>query len=306
MSFIHNLLAFSTVFVWSANAVIIKACLAHMPSYIFNFGRFLLILPLAYFFKRPLQWSQLILIGLLINVSNFTFIGLALETEMGAGLSTVLNQTTTFFVLISSFFINKDRPKRNETLGMMIAFLGVALVAATQSSFNGSFKGILYILLAAFSSGLGMTLMYKFEIQPSLSHTVWLGAVSFLPFAFLARLHHTPVEILAYFTAASLQTWIALIFAAFIASLLAIKWWLYLLKFYPPSKVSGYLFLVSPLACLLSAICLGEKFTKIQLIAIVLVFIGVILSQRKFSDSLKNKKILWRPLKPKESTYGSR
>ena len=305
MSLIHNFLAFITVFIWSANAVIIKACLQHMPAYIFNFGRFLLILPLVFFFKRSLQWSHLIIIGLLTNVGNFTFIGLALETEIGAGLLTVLHQTTTLFAVISSYFINKDVPKRNEIIGMGVAFLGIGLIASTYGQFAGSLKGILYILIAALSSGLGITLMYKFKIKSSISHTVWLGAVTFLPFALIARFHCTPAEIFTYFITASLQTWIALIFSAFMVSIFATKLWMYLLKLYSPSKLSSYLFLVPPLACILSVLFLGENFTKIQLIAIVLVFIGVILSQRNFSIFFKYKKIFPRLLKTKESIDGS-
>lgn len=110
--------------------------------------------------KRLMEWFHLAIVALLLNsVPGYLFAyG---ETYVSSVMAGLLNATTPLMtVMVISFAFREQKVNRNQTLGVAIGFIGIALVtgALTDSS-NNNWRGYLALL--------GATLCYGFAFPYS-------------------------------------------------------------------------------------------------------------------------------------------
>ena len=105
------------------------------------------------------HWKKIFLIGLLNSAVPFACYTFALMS-ISTGLSSILNATVPLFGALIAWFWLKDRPHGLRILGLVIGFVGVALLAWDKASFKPDTSGmatgwaVLACLLACLCYGI--------------------------------------------------------------------------------------------------------------------------------------------------------
>lgn len=87
------------------------------------------------------HWKKTFFVGLLNSGIPFACISYAL-LSISTGLSSVLNATVPLFGAMVAWYWLKDRPNGLRILGLVIGFLGVALLAWDKASFKPDASGL--------------------------------------------------------------------------------------------------------------------------------------------------------------------
>lgn len=273
-------LAVFVVGLWSGVLIVQKLSSSFIALDFFNLMRFAICIPLLFFVKKPkTSMGALSITTIFWTVLSIFFMGLAFQKGIGAGLFSLVYQTCTFFALLFSFWLLKEKPKLYQVIGMSISFLGIILLC--RCSFPESFLniGLLYALLCALSWGMGTTLIKKFHLTSDLSTNVWLAALSVFPLLALTYFQMGSSQFANAFDQLSLEVLASIVYCAYGATLLGGCLWFGLLKKHPNYLITPFMLLMPPLSCLLSYIFLGEEFTFPEILAFMVVLLGIAINQ---------------------------
>jgi drug/metabolite transporter (DMT)-like permease len=91
--------------------------------------------------QLSLHWKKTFFVGLLNSGIPFACFSYAL-LSISTGLSSVLNATVPLFGALVAWYWLKDRPSGMRILGLVIGFLGVALLAWDKASFKPDVSGL--------------------------------------------------------------------------------------------------------------------------------------------------------------------
>ena len=172
------LLALSVL--WGASFYFFKILDAEMPPFTLVLGRVgLAALALnAVVLGRgdlmptsPKQWRGFLIMGLFMNVIPFTLIAYG-ETGISSGLASILNATTPILtVLVAHVFTHNEKLSWAKATGVLMGFLGVAVLVGPGALFNFGGDGMinkLACLGAAASYALGGVYAGRFRSLPSI------------------------------------------------------------------------------------------------------------------------------------------
>lgn len=268
---------------WGLNFIAIDLGLGNMPPLMLAALRFVFVcLPAIFFLPRPpVPWKWLIALGLTINVGQFAFLFMGINLGMPAGLASLIHQSQAFFTLIIAALFIGEKWRWNQLTGLIVAALGMLVIASQQDS-NMTLVGFWLNLAGAASWGAGNVIMRRAtqEAPPfsMLSLIVWAGAVAILPLTVLSLLIEGAA---AWKQAWSSVTWVtvaSLIYLAYFASLIGYGLWGKLLSRYPAAVVSPFALLVPVVGMSSAALFLGEAFSLHQLIGAFLLMIGLLVN----------------------------
>ncbi len=88
-----------------------------------------------------LHWKKIFFLGLLNSGIPFALYAYAL-LSISTGLSSLLNATVPLFGALVAWFWLKDRPHGMKILGLLIGFIGVAMLAWGKASFKPNASGL--------------------------------------------------------------------------------------------------------------------------------------------------------------------
>jgi O-acetylserine/cysteine efflux transporter len=269
------------VVLWGLNFIAIKLGLGNMPPLLLATMRFIVLcLPAIFFLPRPpVAWRWLIALGLTLNVGQFTFLFWGMKLGMPAGLSSLVHQSQAFFTLLIAVLFIGERLHWNNLMGLIIAAIGMALIAAQQGS-SMTAAGFWVTIIGAASWGAGNVIMRRATqgVAPfsMLALVVWAGAVAILPLGLLSIIIEGPA---AWQTALHSFNWItaaSIIYLAYFASLCGYGLWGKLLSRYPAATVSPFALLVPVVGMSSATLLLRESISLWQIIGAVLVMAGLI------------------------------
>jgi O-acetylserine/cysteine efflux transporter len=269
------------VVLWGLNFIAIKLGLGNMPPLLLATLRFVVLCLPAIFFlpKPPVAWRWLIALGLTLNVGQFTFLFWGMKLGMPAGLSSLIHQSQAFFTLLIAVLFIGERLHWNNLMGLIIAAIGMALIAAQQGS-SMTAAGFWVTIIGAASWGAGNVIMRRATqgVPPfsMLALVVWAGAVAILPLGLLSIVIEGPA---AWQTALHSFNWItaaSIIYLAYFASLCGYGLWGKLLSRYPAATVSPFALLVPVVGMSSATLLLRESISLWQIIGAVLVMAGLI------------------------------
>jgi len=172
--------------------------------------------------------------------------------------------------LIAEILFLHTRPGRLVVLGIVLSFVGVALIVLRSESASVSPLGYLYMAGAALS-----WVVYGFATQPlsgrypMLAITFWqmvIGAIGCIPFAVAEKQVWAGLSAAALFNAAYLG-----IFGS------AIGYWLYVivLEHLGPGRSSVFINLIPVVSVAASFVILGERLSALQIIGGIIAISGV-------------------------------
>ncbi|MFD1801188.1 EamA family transporter [Mixta tenebrionis] len=279
------LLALCVVVAWGINFVVIKVGLHGMPPFLLAGLRFSLVALPAIFFvpppRIPLRW--LALYGLTISFGQFGFLFLAIKLGMPAGLASLVLQAQAFFTLLLGALLLAESLKWHHIAGIAIAAGGMFLLAisGTGSAAGVTLTTMLLTLAAALCWGLGnitnKVIMRRGNV-PIMSLVVWSALVPIAPFFLCSWLFEGRDAITDSLMHITLSTVLALIYLAFIATIVGYAIWGTLLGRYETWRVAPLSLLVPVVGILSAALLLGERLSLPQLAGAAAIVLGLLMN----------------------------
>ena len=287
MSVKDMLLALCVVVAWGVNFVVIKLGLQGMPPFLLAGLRFTLVAFPAIFFVRrppiPLRW--LVVYGMTISFGQFAFLFLAIKLGMPAGLASLVLQAQAFFTLLLGALLLAERLRWNHIVGIIIATLGMFLLATAgmegQTSAGITLTTMMLTLSAALSWGLGNItnkIIMRNRSVPIMSLVVWSALVPIVPFFACSLLFDGQAAIVYSLLHIGLQTVLALFYLAFVATIVGYAIWGNLLSRYETWRVAPLSLLVPVVGIITAALVLDEHLSGLQMLGAVVIILGLLVN----------------------------
>lgn len=205
-------------------------------------------------------WKQTLVVGLLNSAIPFVCFSYAL-LSISTGLSSILNATVPLFGAVVAWVWLKDRPTGSRSLGLVIGFIGVAMLAWNKGSFTVNSSGtttgwaVLACLIACLCYGLAASFTKRYMSGlPSLVSATGsqLGASVFLlPLTLLYWPDH----------AISWKAWGAVIALGVVCTSVAYILYFRIIERAGPAKALTVTFAIPVFALLYGVVLLGEVVT---------------------------------------------
>lgn len=268
------LLAVLPALIWGFAFVVIKAGVDSFSAAQLTVLRFVVGAAPVLFVPRPrISWRHLILIGLFLFTGQFLLLFFAYAAGLPAGLASVTQQSQVLFTVLLAAVFLRDRPNRRQGAGMAVAFLGLALIAATV---GGDLPPVALglALAGAFSWAIGNILVKRLPAVPVLSLVVWASLVPPLP-ALLISIAEDRTSLPAALAGASWLGLGAVLYLGALASVVAYAIWGDLLQRYPAARVAPFALLAPCIGVLSSTLILGEVFSPLRYAGMGLILVGL-------------------------------
>jgi O-acetylserine/cysteine efflux transporter len=270
------LLALVVVVAWGVNFVVIKIGLHGVPPMLLGALRFILAaVPAVFFVKRPqLPWYWLLAYGATISFGQFAFLFSAMYVGMPAGLASLVLQAQALFTLIFAVLFLHEPFRAQNVAGLLIAAGGLAVIGM-QGGHAMTLAGFILTLCAAVLWALGNIVTKKVGKVDLVGLVVWGSLIPPLPFLVLSYWLEGPQRIAAALSGIGALSILAVVYLAFIATLLGYGLWSRLLSRYPASQVAPFSLLVPIVALASASILLDEHLSAAQVVGAVLVMTGL-------------------------------
>ncbi|WP_345811545.1 EamA family transporter [Paraburkholderia sp. PREW-6R] len=270
------LLALVVVVAWGVNFVVIKVGLHGVPPMLLGALRFTLAaVPAVFFVKRPrMRWRWLLAYGATISFGQFVFLFSAMYVGMPAGLASLVLQAQAFFTLVFAALFLREGFRVPNVIGLLIAAGGLAVIGL-QGGHAMTLAGFALTLCAACSWALGNIVTKKIGQVDLVGLVVWGSLIPPLPFFALSYAFEGPQRIVAALSGISAMSIFAIVYLAFIATLLGYGLWSRLLSRYPASQVAPFSLLVPIVGLASASLFLNESLSAAQIAGAALVMAGL-------------------------------
>ncbi|MDO4403453.1 MAG: DMT family transporter [Atopobiaceae bacterium] len=195
-----------------------------------------------------------------------------------ASTSSLIVGSFPAMTLVLECLIDKIRPQPLKTIGIVLAFMGVAILAVGESSEGGSNVALGCLILMF--GGLCWAL-YNFAMRlvmgrySALVITAWqtfFGALGFIPFVLVEGIPSEPPSPAAWASLAYL------VLGCTVVGFVLYNWGLEDLE---PSTATSLSNLIPVFGLVLSALILGEEISMLQLLGGAIVVVGIVLSTQE-------------------------
>jgi drug/metabolite transporter (DMT)-like permease len=249
--------------------VFLRLGLAALALHIYLFGRFDLYATLL------TQWRPFLILGLLNNALPHTLIFFG-QTQIGAGLASILNATTPIWtVLIANRWTADEKLTSAKMLGCLAGFAGTALLIGPSvlSATSVPVWALLLPLMAAISYGFAGTYGKRFRNIPAPATATGQLTASTLIMAPTCLLADQPWH-LAMPSAYAIAAILAL---ALLSTALGYLLFFRILALAGATNASLVTLLIPPSAILLGAVFLGERLDWTDMGGMVVIAVGLLL-----------------------------
>jgi drug/metabolite transporter (DMT)-like permease len=223
------------------------------------------------------HWKLALVVGILNSAIPFACFSYAL-LSISTGLSSILNATVPLFGAVVAWLWLKDRPNGSRVLGLLIGFVGVALLAWDKASFKPDASGtasgwaVLACLLATLCYGIAASFTKRYMSGlPSLVSAAGSqigAAVALLPLTWWFWPDH----------AVSPQAWAAVLALGVVCTAVAYILYFRLIERAGPSRALSVTFAIPVFAVMYGVVLLGEAVTPWMLLCGVVIVVGTSLS----------------------------
>ena len=278
--------------VWAANFIVVKDVLTVMPPVGFTFLRYglasIALLGLLRWregeirLPRPDPWRILLLGGLGFGVYQILWT-VGLQT-VPAGDSALIIAATPVFTAVIAVMVGSDHLDRTRGVGVLMSFLGVALVigAGVGIELSGSPIGFLLTLLAALCwatyTAIGARVLRR--VSP-LVLTTWAtigGTLVLAPIGIGQLLSPDTVGVIG--TGQALEVALAVAYSGLLAAALANVIVFDGVRLLGPTRITTIQALVPAMAVVLAYLFLDEPIRPVQVVGGAIIVLGVALTRR--------------------------
>lgn len=223
------------------------------------------------------HWARTGAVGVLNSAIPFVCFSYAL-LFISTGLTSILNATVPLFGAVVAWVWLKDRPTGSRTVGLVVGFIGVAMLAWNKSSFSANASGVttgwavLASLIACLCYGLAASFTKRYMTGlPSLVSATGsqLGAAVFL----------LPLTVLYWpDQAISWKAWGSVIVLGIVCTGLAYILYFRIIERAGPAKALTVTFAIPVFAVLYGVVLLGEVVTPWMVGCGLVIMVGTALS----------------------------
>ena len=240
-------------------------------------------------FLLPGVWLQfrqragaILFVGLLNSALPFALYAFAV-LHIATGLSAILNATVPLSGALVAWLWLKDKPSGLRSLGLLIGFVGVALLVLGKSGFNPAIApaaGSMGLTLLAMGACLLATLCYGLAASFTKRH---LGGIHPMATAAGSQIGATLVLVLPTLwfwpqQPVSGTAWWAVIALGLLCTAVAYVLFFRIIEAIGPSKALTVTFLVPVFALLYGVLFLSETITRWTLVCGAVILVGTALS----------------------------
>lgn len=271
-------LALASVYlVWGSTYLAIRVGLEGYPPFLMGSLRFIAASLAFYAFLRwrghapptRAQWRNAAVMGLFMMLMGNGLVNFA-EQSVSSGLAAIAVASMPLWAALFGV-LRRQHPSRGEWLGLVIGFLGVVWLNA-GSQLRGSPAGMVALLLAPIAWAFGSVWSRGRDLPAPFMSTaaqMLCGGVAMgvLGLALGERITSVP----------PLSATLAVGYLAAFGSIIGFSAYVWLLHHVRPALATSYAYVNPPIAVLLGALLLGERFSVHALGAMAVILAGVVL-----------------------------
>ncbi|MDE5996144.1 MAG: DMT family transporter, partial [Eubacterium sp.] len=234
--------------------------------------------------KGKAEFGRVALLSLFQTILQYTLFYIGLAHTSGVKSSILIAVNVFFSIIVSTLVFKIEKLTAQKAVGAVVGFVGIVVINLSADGFDGgfSFNGEGFMILSSLAYSVSSVLIKRYSEK---SNTVMLsgwqflfGGVVMMFFGFAAGGRITQTG--------GVKGILMTLYLAFISAA-AYTIWGILLKHNPVSKLSVIGLMNPVFGVILSAIFLGEAaeaFSLKNLLALLLVCIGIVVVNAKFSS----------------------
>jgi drug/metabolite transporter (DMT)-like permease len=263
--------------IWGSTYLGIRVALQSYPPFLLAGMRFAIagLLMFAYLRWRGAalptarQWRNAAFTGVLLLGFGNGLVCFA-EESVSSGISAVVVASMPLFAALFSGLYG-EWPRRSETLGLLIGFVGV-VVLNFGGSLTASHLGAIALLVAAMAWAFGSVWSRRQDMPTGMMNTAaqMLCGSAALLIAGFASGEKLPAH-------PSLHATLAAAYLVIFGSLIAFSAYLYVLKHARPAFATSYAYVNPPVAVLFGVLLLGEKVGPYDMAGMAIILLGVVI-----------------------------
>ena len=280
MSFIQIACAVAVPLMWGYQFVAIKVGVMELPPLFFLALRFLAIaLLLIPFVKKPTrqQAAPIAAISVFLGGLNFGLFYVGLGLGSGS-MSAVAYQLATPFTILLAWPLLEETPSLTTCAGVLLAFVGVVVLAAGPG-LSANVLPLLLVIGAAFAFAMSNVLTKRYGPFDPLMLMGWTSLLT-VPQVMLMSLFLEHGQ-LASVIAADERGWLALAYTIFIGGIAGFGLWFWLIARCSMSRVAPFGLLLPVFALISSVVFLGDRVTPKLMGGALLTIAGVAITQMR-------------------------
>jgi len=278
---------FALSVIWGSSFILIKKSLLGLTAFQLGALRTIItgLLLISFGFNTlktipKTKWKWLLLSGLLGSFIPAFFFAIA-ETEIDSAVASILNSLVPLNTILMGFAIFKITSTKRQILGVIIGFIGTALLILKGSALNPNqnylYAGFVILSTIMYAANVNIIKRYLQEVKPL---AIAAGSYTFILFPaiivllfsdfFNSTTLNNPelIDALFYITVLS-------VFGTAIAKVIFFK----LVQLSTPVFASSVTYIM-PIVALIWGIIDGENFSLLQGLAALLILVGVYLSHK--------------------------
>ena len=265
---------------WGMGVVFAKAAIEHFPPILLMSFRFAVTALVMIWFVRPPfgDLASICAIAFVVAAIQYslTFTGL---TGVDASVAALVVQLEVPFLVLLGALLLKERPSLRKWLGILMAFIGVALIAG-EPKVGSAWPCLLMVVGGALVWAVGQIMVRRLRRVEGLAMTAWI-AVFAAPQLLVMSLVFEDNQ-LAAIREADWIVWSTVLYLGVVMTAFGYGMWYTLVHRHPVSHVAPFLLLLPVFSVLGGVGLLGEQLTTHILLggAIVLGGVAFILFER--------------------------
>ncbi len=203
---------------------------------------------------------------------------------VSASLSAIIVATIPLFAPFAAYYFFKERLKPLNVTGLIISFVGLLLIIVNKDfGLNANPWGILLLFLAVFSAVFYIIVLKKLSLKyKPVTIITWqnmIGSLFFLPFfLFIDGTSFIAIR-------PNIITVASLLMLGIFASSVSYVLYTYVVKYLGVIKSSLYTNLIPVFTIIFSFYLLGEHFSLKKMLGMLVVIVGVVLSETGKTES---------------------
>lgn len=263
-------------FIYGVSFVAIRAAVTDLPPLLVTGYRFFFAaVPLIFFIKRPaVPFLPLAAYGFMQGTVMFGLAFTAIAMGMPAGLASLIVQLQVFFTIALAVLIFGETPSRQQIIGTIIGFAGIAFLATSDTAIPA--LPFMMVVASAFAWAVANIIAKRAKLNPdeTLGYVVWSSLFGALPlFVISSLIEGTSFALPPHMPSAT--TLASIVFLAVITQIIAFTLWVGLLNKHPAPRVMPFALLIPIFGIGSTSLAFGEVLTWQTGIASAIVLCGL-------------------------------
>ncbi len=259
---------------WGGNFTASRIAMEHFPPFLTILLRFIAVaVVLAPFAIRDkVNWRDMFVISLCYITLHFTLIFVGMAQGLSISSTVIAVQLGAPFSCVLAAIFYDDRLGAWRSFGMMVAFVGVLLIAGTPNVAN-HWGAFLLVVAGAFAWACANVYMKRVGNVGVASFLFWPALLSLPQVALLTLLmERDHIQLVA---TAPVSAWLGILYSMCFSTLIGYGLWYRLLRTYPLSRVTPFSLLVPVIGILGGMVFYREQVTPLLLIGGAMTILGV-------------------------------